>query len=194
MLGPRMIYSCGYWRSPRGAVFDLETAQEAKLDLVFRKLDLQRGQRVLDIGCGWGGCAALRGGEIRRHRRRRDHFPAAGRFRAGSTARECRSKSACRTIARSMSTSTMFSRSACSSTSAHGITASTSASPGDACRPTACSCCTASAATSLPRIPIRGSTAMSSRTPCCPRRSRSPRRSKDYSRSRTGTTSAPTTT
>jgi cyclopropane-fatty-acyl-phospholipid synthase len=55
MLGPRMIYSCGYWRSPRGAVFDLETAQEAKLDLVFRKLGLQRGQRVLDIGCGWGG-------------------------------------------------------------------------------------------------------------------------------------------
>jgi cyclopropane-fatty-acyl-phospholipid synthase len=56
MLGPRMIYSCGYWRSPHGAVaFDLETAQEAKLDLVFRKLDLQRGQRVLDIGCGWGG-------------------------------------------------------------------------------------------------------------------------------------------
>lgn len=56
MLGPRMIYSCGYWRSPQGAVaFDLDAAQEAKLDLVCRKLGLQRGQHVLDIGCGWGG-------------------------------------------------------------------------------------------------------------------------------------------
>ena len=49
MLGPRMIYSCGYWRSPQGAVaFDLDTAQEAKLDLVCRKLGLQRGQRVME--------------------------------------------------------------------------------------------------------------------------------------------------
>ena len=56
MLGPRMIYSCAYWRGPQGAVaFDLDTAQEAKLHLVFRKLGLSRGQRVLDVGCGWGG-------------------------------------------------------------------------------------------------------------------------------------------
>jgi cyclopropane-fatty-acyl-phospholipid synthase len=56
MLGPSMIYSCGYWRSPGGAVaFDLDAAQEAKLDLVCRKLALREGQRVLDIGCGWGG-------------------------------------------------------------------------------------------------------------------------------------------
>jgi cyclopropane-fatty-acyl-phospholipid synthase len=51
MLDRRMIYSCGYWESAQ----TLDDAQEAKLELVFRKLDLQRGQRVLDIGCGWGG-------------------------------------------------------------------------------------------------------------------------------------------
>jgi cyclopropane-fatty-acyl-phospholipid synthase len=56
MLGPEMIYSCGYWRGPDGRMApDLATAQRAKLDLVFRKLDLRPGQHVLDIGCGWGG-------------------------------------------------------------------------------------------------------------------------------------------
>lgn len=56
MLGPEMIYSCGYWRRPNDAVAgELDTAQEAKLDLVCRKLRLTPGERVLDIGCGWGG-------------------------------------------------------------------------------------------------------------------------------------------
>ena len=50
MLGKRLVYSCGYWRSAR----TLDAAQEAKLDLVCRKLQLTPGQRVLDIGCGWG--------------------------------------------------------------------------------------------------------------------------------------------
>jgi cyclopropane-fatty-acyl-phospholipid synthase len=53
MLDPRMIYSCAYWREAR----DLAAAQEAKLDLVCRKLGLRPGMRVLDIGCGWGGAA-----------------------------------------------------------------------------------------------------------------------------------------
>ncbi len=50
MLGRRMVYSCAYW----ARADNLDDAQEAKLDLVCRKLQLQTGQRVLDIGCGWG--------------------------------------------------------------------------------------------------------------------------------------------
>jgi len=53
MLDPLMIYSCGYWKEAA----TLQEAQEAKLDLVCRKLGLQPGMRVLDIGCGWGGTA-----------------------------------------------------------------------------------------------------------------------------------------
>jgi cyclopropane-fatty-acyl-phospholipid synthase len=53
MLDKRMIYSCGYWEKAK----TLDEAQEAKLDLVCRKLGLQPGMRLLDIGCGWGGTA-----------------------------------------------------------------------------------------------------------------------------------------
>lgn len=51
MLDPRMIYTCAYFRDTD----DLDLAQEAKLDLVCKKLNLQKGQKILDIGCGWGG-------------------------------------------------------------------------------------------------------------------------------------------
>ena len=55
MLGKRMVYSCGYWTQADGRVLDgLDAAQEAKLDLVCRKLRLGPGMHVLDIGCGWG--------------------------------------------------------------------------------------------------------------------------------------------
>jgi cyclopropane-fatty-acyl-phospholipid synthase len=50
-LDRRMVYTCAYYRRPDG---DLEQAQEDKLDLVCRKLRLERGERLLDIGCGWG--------------------------------------------------------------------------------------------------------------------------------------------
>jgi cyclopropane-fatty-acyl-phospholipid synthase len=51
MLDPRMIYSCGYWKDAT----TLAAAQEAKLDLICRKVGLQPGMRILDIGSGWGG-------------------------------------------------------------------------------------------------------------------------------------------
>jgi cyclopropane-fatty-acyl-phospholipid synthase len=53
MLDPTMSYSCGYW----AAADDLAKAQRDKLDLICRKLQLQPGERLLDIGCGWGGLA-----------------------------------------------------------------------------------------------------------------------------------------
>ncbi|WP_114781862.1 cyclopropane fatty acyl phospholipid synthase [Botryobacter ruber] len=53
MLDKRMTYSCGYWKNAA----NLDEAQENKLDLICRKLNLQEGQRVLDIGCGWGSFA-----------------------------------------------------------------------------------------------------------------------------------------
>lgn len=54
MLDPTLSYSCGYWRN----CSDLASAQEAKLDLICRKLYLKPGMSLLDIGCGWGGLAA----------------------------------------------------------------------------------------------------------------------------------------
>ncbi|MCS3903670.1 cyclopropane-fatty-acyl-phospholipid synthase [Methylohalomonas lacus] len=53
MLDQRMVYTCGYWPYAH----TLDEAQEHKLELVCRKLDLKPGQRVLDIGCGWGSFA-----------------------------------------------------------------------------------------------------------------------------------------
>lgn len=53
MLDSRMIYSCGYWKDAK----NLEDAQRDKLELTCRKLHLKPGQKVLDVGCGWGGTA-----------------------------------------------------------------------------------------------------------------------------------------
>lgn len=50
-LDPAMVYSCAYFQSSEQ---DLQHAQEAKLDLICRKLMLERGDNFLDIGCGWG--------------------------------------------------------------------------------------------------------------------------------------------
>jgi cyclopropane-fatty-acyl-phospholipid synthase len=61
VLGPSMAYTCAVFRSPDDT---LEQAQDAKHALVFDKLGLQPGQRLLDVGCGWGSMvrhAARRG-------------------------------------------------------------------------------------------------------------------------------------
>ncbi len=53
VLDPRMAYSCGYWTSEEPG-YGLDEAQRDKFDLVCRKLGLQPGMRLLDVGCGWG--------------------------------------------------------------------------------------------------------------------------------------------
>ncbi|MCK4743273.1 MAG: cyclopropane fatty acyl phospholipid synthase [Sulfuriflexus sp.] len=54
MLDPTMSYSCGFWEKAE----TLEQAQLNKLDMICRKLDLQPGEQLLEIGCGWGGLAS----------------------------------------------------------------------------------------------------------------------------------------
>ncbi len=53
MLGPTMSYTCAYWKDAT----TLEQAQEQKHDLICRKLNLKPGEKVLELGCGWGGFA-----------------------------------------------------------------------------------------------------------------------------------------
>ncbi|MFE5616552.1 class I SAM-dependent methyltransferase [Streptomyces sp. NPDC056524] len=53
VLGPSMVYSCAYWTEDG----TLEDAQRDKLDLIARKLHLKEGDRLLDVGCGWGSMA-----------------------------------------------------------------------------------------------------------------------------------------
>jgi cyclopropane-fatty-acyl-phospholipid synthase len=53
VLDPQLAYSCAYWTSD-ASEYGLQEAQRDKFDLVCRKLDLRPGQRLLDVGCGWG--------------------------------------------------------------------------------------------------------------------------------------------
>jgi cyclopropane-fatty-acyl-phospholipid synthase len=53
MLDKRLVYSCAYWKDAT----TLDSAQENKLELICRKLGLQTGMKILDIGCGWGSLA-----------------------------------------------------------------------------------------------------------------------------------------
>jgi len=62
-LDQRMVYSCAYFETPDE---DLDTAQLRKLDYLCRKLRLRPGERLLDIGCGWGGLIIPRGPALRR--------------------------------------------------------------------------------------------------------------------------------
>lgn len=50
MLDKRMLYTCAYWKNAK----DLDEAQEHKLDMICKKIQLKKGETVLDIGCGWG--------------------------------------------------------------------------------------------------------------------------------------------
>lgn len=63
MLDKRMVYTCGYWSNAK----NLNDAQEAKLDLVCRKIGLKPGQTVLDIGCGWGSFAKFAAEKYKAH-------------------------------------------------------------------------------------------------------------------------------
>ena len=75
VLGPSMAYTCALYETPEAT---LEEAQAAKFDLVCRKLALRPGQRLLDVGCGWGGMVRPRRARVRRPRARRHAVPRAG--------------------------------------------------------------------------------------------------------------------
>lgn len=53
MLDKRMNYTCAYWKNAS----DLDQAQEAKLDLVCKKIGIYKGMKILELGCGWGSFA-----------------------------------------------------------------------------------------------------------------------------------------
>jgi cyclopropane-fatty-acyl-phospholipid synthase len=53
MLDKRLNYTCGYWKNAS----NLDDAQEAKLELVCRKIGIKEGMKILELGCGWGSFA-----------------------------------------------------------------------------------------------------------------------------------------
>ncbi|MNV31887.1 Cyclopropane-fatty-acyl-phospholipid synthase [compost metagenome] len=63
-LDPEMVYSSAYFTAPDAT---LEAAQQEKLDRICRKLRLKPGQRMLDVGCGWGGLACWAAGNYGVH-------------------------------------------------------------------------------------------------------------------------------
>jgi cyclopropane-fatty-acyl-phospholipid synthase len=59
MLDRRMNYTCAYWKDAR----NLDEAQEAKLDLICRKMELKKGMKILELGCGFGSFAKYAAGK-----------------------------------------------------------------------------------------------------------------------------------
>ncbi|MER5312653.1 cyclopropane-fatty-acyl-phospholipid synthase family protein [Streptomyces sp. NPDC002773] len=57
LLDESMAYSCAYWTRPADSTYGLADAQQDKLELICRKLGLRPGDRLLDVGCGWGSLA-----------------------------------------------------------------------------------------------------------------------------------------
>jgi cyclopropane-fatty-acyl-phospholipid synthase len=127
-LDPAMVYSCAYFENGDE---DLATAQLKKIDHILTKIGLQRGQSLLDIGCGWGALVIRAAAEVRRALRRRHAVrePVRAGARTGGAGRAAgpQSRSACRTTATSTASSTASPASACSSTSG--------AAPGRLLRP-----------------------------------------------------------
>ena len=76
VLGPSMTYTCAVYPTEDAT---LEEAQADKYDLVARKLDLQPGQRLLDVGCGWGGMVRHAAREYGVQGARRDAVAASRR-------------------------------------------------------------------------------------------------------------------
>ena len=144
-LGPSMTYSCAIFS--RGAT-TLDEAQEAKHELICQKLGLERGQRVLDVGSGWGGSPSMRPSATActspasRCRRRRSSARAGSpRRRASATS----STSACPTTATSRARPmTRSPRSGWSSTSAPSRWTSTGGGCAARCAPAGRCSCTAS--------------------------------------------------
>ena len=85
MLDARMTYTCGYWKEAN----TLADAQEAKMDLVCRKMGLEAGMRVLDIGCGFGSFAPFCCRALRCEGRRCDGIAGTNLLWAGTV---CRSR------------------------------------------------------------------------------------------------------
>ena len=117
ILGPSMVYSCAYFDR---AGDSLESAQERKHEIICRKLRLTSGERLLDIGCGWGSLllhAATRYGVRGESRFRR---PRLSWPEAGSATRESLTWSRCACATTGTSTTGLLTRSsalACTSTS-----------------------------------------------------------------------------
>jgi len=83
VLGPSLVYSCACFADPGES---LEVAQERKLERVCRKLGLEPGQRLLDVGCGWGSLLL--------HAARRHGVRALGITLSESQAAEARARAA----------------------------------------------------------------------------------------------------